>query len=236
VRYLPMRPSVGFWLSLAFSLTALACGREPLDLGPTGSGGGGGSAGAIGTGDSGQGRIPLYHRATAVACPSQRGPGASSVIENGMPGFPACPTARPSIPVCCSSDSECDGGTNGRCMTSGGRGGNACSYDECLNDSHCPSGGPCLCRSSPADNVPNACAPPGNCKVDSDCGSGGYCSPSPSPSAQECGGVSPYSGPFYCHTASDACIDHGDCGSGAFCVYAPQTRHWACSPAPGCPP
>jgi hypothetical protein len=245
-----MRRSLWFVCLLA----AVACGRVPLDLAATGSGGGMGSAGATGAagtdsggggyagmvvGDRGQGRTPLYHRATSSTCPSQRGPGASSIIENGMPGFPPCPTPPPATSVCCSSDSQCGGGTNGRCTTAGGRGGNECSYDNCFTDSQCPSGVPCLCRSSPTDNARNTCAPAGNCRVDSDCGRGGYCSPSPSAEAQECGNVNPYSGPFYCHTASDTCIDSGDCLADAgfvACVYDPQTRHWACSPPTFCPP
>ena len=42
--------SSALWMSLVSSLAVLACGREPLDLAPTGSGGGTGSAGTTGAG------------------------------------------------------------------------------------------------------------------------------------------------------------------------------------------
>ncbi len=158
--------------------------------------------------------VPLYHRATGASCPTTRGPGSA-------PGNSAC------APSCCSSDSECDAGTNGRCnLVAGGFAGSSCSYDECFSDSDCPSGAPCLCRSSPSDN--NACAQVGNCVIDSNCGPGGYCSP-PSPT---CDAVS-----YHCHTAQDTCINDTDCpgydaGPGpalAACAYDVQAQHWACT-------
>jgi len=180
----------------------------------------------------GDARIPLYHRAAHASCPSQRGSGGPDLQQ-------VCPTPPPPTTVCCSSDAQCDG-NNGRCLNFG-HAGQQCTYDECFTDSNCPSGAPCICRSSPTDNTANVCEPGGNCVVDSDC-SGRYCSPSPSPAEEECGGTSPYLFPYYCHTAMDTCVDDSDCfvdGRGPFfCVYEPQARHWACSspPAPDCPP
>jgi hypothetical protein len=165
---------------------------------------------------------PLYHRATGATCPSQRGPNTAS--------FPPCPTA-PSL-YCCSSDADCtDGGTNGRCINYF-FGPAVCSFDECFTDSDCPSGTPCIWRSSSTDDSPNTCVPGGNCVLDSDCGPGGYCSPSPSP--MECAGP----GPYYCHTSADACTNDADCpaidaGPGmvtgpSLCMYDLQAVHWAC--------
>src|SRR5262249_504156 len=50
--------------------------------------------------------------------------------------------------------------------------------DECFTDSNCPSGAPCICRTSASDDSANICATGGNCVLDSDCGPGGFCSPS----------------------------------------------------------
>jgi hypothetical protein len=168
------------------------------------------------------GGVPLYHRATAATCPSQRGPNTAT--------FPPCSTA-PS-PSCCSSDADCkDAGTNGRCFGYF-LGPPMCSFDECFTDSECPSGTPCICRSSSTDDSPNTCVAGGNCLLDSDCGPGGYCSPSPSP--MECAGP----GPYYCHTSADTCTNDAECpaidaGPGmltgpSLCMYDLQAGHWAC--------
>lgn len=174
--------------------------------------------------------IPVYHRAAPATCPPKRGPGTSGVVVNGMPGFPACPMPPSPTTVCCSSDSDCDAGTNGRCTGSNSGplpSGNQCTYDECFIDSNCPSGTPCICRSSPTDNTANVCVTGGNCVVDSDCGSGSYCSPSPL--LNSCDDP----GPYYCHTAADTCVDDSDCfvdgGASFFCAYDPKARHWGCS-------
>jgi hypothetical protein len=203
--------------------------------GTTGAGGGGGSSGGgmscepafveAGTGLAGDAEVPVYHRATPSCCPSERGPA------------PAGQPYGPGVASTCSSNSQCTSGADGRCFPDEGlvgRGG--CSYDQCFTDSDCPSGTPCLCRSSPSDTSANVCAPRGNCVLDLDCGPGGYCSPS-----QDCFGLPVY----YCHAASDTCINDADClfvdaGGGcpaeAICAYSSEARHWACSQQRCCPP
>ena len=158
----------------------------------------------------------MYHRTVATPCPSQRGPGYCV----------GCPAGSP---YCCSSDSQCKC-RNQRPVRHPPKVDPTCSYDECVGDSNCPSGTPCICRSSPSDSAANACASGGNCVVDSNCGPGGYCSPSPSP--QGCEGP----GPYYCHTASDTCSNDADCssfdggdpGGVALCVYDVQAQHGLC--------
>jgi hypothetical protein len=232
----PMPRAALFISTLALAAASGCGGRES----GTTTGAGGTSTGTDASANLdasavGDARIPLYHRATHATCPSQRGPGASGFMENGMPGFPACPAPPPPTTVCCSSDSSCDGGTNGRCIGTSGPfpPQNQCTYDECFTDSNCPSGTPCICRSSPTDNAANVCVSGGNCVVDSDCGPDRYCSPSPLLNSCDAPGG------YYCHTAADACVDDSDCfvdgGRGRFCAYDPQARHWACGDA-FCPP
>jgi hypothetical protein len=175
------------------------------------------------TGQSGS--APLQHRSTSASCPSQRG--------RGLP----C-----DLTIClgCSSDSQCTNGVNGRCFSWGGL-GDGCSYDECFTDSNCGSKIPCLCRSSSTDNRANVCDVAGNCAVDSDCGPGGYCSPSvqvvPDQRPNVCSGLLT---PYYCHTASDLCINDSDCApldagpptldSPTYaCAYNPQDNRWECT-------
>ncbi|HEY1695248.1 MAG TPA: hypothetical protein VGG39_23935 [Polyangiaceae bacterium] len=177
-----------------------------------------------GTGVAGDAEVPLVHRAVPSCCPTARGPA------------PPTQPYGPGVASTCSSDSECTSGAEGRCFPAEGLvGPGGCSYDECLTDSDC-SGAPCVCRTSASDDSANVCAPGGNCALDSDCGPGGFCSPS-----QLCYGALAY----YCHTASDACINDADCppvdaGGGCDvpqnCVYDPQAQHWACSHQACCPP
>lgn len=198
----------------------------------------------------GTGRVPLQHRAKAEACPSQRGPAPQLCTGGSCAGQPY------SAPSTCSSDSQCTAGVNGRCfpweglITAGG-----CSYDECSSDSGCGSKTPCLCRTSATDNRANICDVGGNCAVDSDCGTGGYCSPSMvacySTNRQaEVEGIN-YGGPnpYYCHTASDLCLDDSDCappdaGTDATgscpqftpCAYDVQNHRWECKQFQCCLP
>jgi hypothetical protein len=209
-----------------------------------------GSSGAIapcvpaiieaGTAPVGDAEVPLNHRAAPACCPTQRGP-----APPGQP-YPHC--TGPAGTICpsdmattCSSDSECTAGVNGRCFPWQGLvGPGGCSYDECFTDSNCGSKTPCLCRSSSTDNSANSCDVGGNCAVDSDCGPGGYCSPSPQmfPNPNVCWGSQPY----YCHTASDLCINDSDCapldagppaplGPRYTCAYDPQDNRWECAMA-----
>jgi hypothetical protein len=185
--------------------------------------------------------VPLDHRSTSESCPSQRGP-APQFCAGGTctdQPFPA--------PSTCASDSQCTTGVNGRCfpwqglVTAGG-----CSYDQCFADSDCGAKTPCLCRSSSADNSANVCDVGGNCAVDSDCGPGGYCSPSmetcystnseAAVEGRNFGGPNPY----YCHTASDICLNDSDCAAPdagtsalpiiyATCAYNIQSKRWECA-------
>jgi hypothetical protein len=186
-----------------------------------------------GTGLAGDAEVPIYHRAMPSCCPSERGPApGTQPYGSGMGDS-------------CSSDSQCTSGADGRCFPNGGLvgGPGGCSYDQCLTDSDCPSGAPCVCRTSASDNSANVCDPGGNCVLDSDCGSGGYCSPSGGACADF--GFAGGQG-YYCHTASDTCINDADCsvvldaGGGCpvlqSCAYDTQAQHWACIAEHCCPP
>ena len=186
-----------------------------------------------GTGLAGDTEIPIYHRTMPSCCPSERGP---------APGTQPYGTGTANG---CSSDSQCTSRADGRCFPNGGLvgGPGGCSYDQCLTDSDCPSGAPCVCRTSASDDSANVCDPGGNCVLDSDCGSGGYCSPSGGACADF--GFAGGQG-YYCHTASDTCINDADCsvvldaGGGCpilqSCAYDTQAQHWACIAEHCCPP
>ncbi len=181
--------------------------------------------------------VPLIHRPTPACC-AQRGPGPSGQpYASGVASYLAADAGG------CTSDSQCTAGVNGRCFPFEGLvGPGGCSYDECFTDSNCGSKTPCICRSSSTDNSANVCDVGGNCAVDSDCGPVGYCSPSaeninPSIQAQNvCYGSFPY----YCHTASDLCINDSDCnpldaGTATTspvppytCAYDTQNNRWEC--------
>jgi hypothetical protein len=201
-------------MSLLSSLAALACGREPLDLGPApaaGSGGVGGAAGAGGAaGTPAAPRVPVAHRPTATSCPVMEPPASPSPC--GMIGTGSCKT-----------DSECSDGEDGRCVLSLPSANCSCTYDACFADPDCPGGGVCACSGSYSGN---ACVS-GNCHVDADCGVGGYCSPV---IAACSGAVIGYQ----CHSQQDACVIDADCGVGWECVFFPNTG-WACSPGASCP-
>ena len=163
-------------------------------------------------------RVPVYHRAAAIACPSSR-PAYDCMVQNGAPST-------------CAKDIDCTKGMNGRCVGSGRNGCN-CSYDTCVTDKDCGAGQLCDCRDRwyLGANGPNTCMP-GNCIVDADCGPHGFCSPSLDPG---CGAFIGVTG-WYCHTAQDTCLDDGDCvgrvdgGFGPpFCGYRPELHYWACS-------
>jgi hypothetical protein len=190
-----------------------------------GSGGGTGSSGGSTDASTGEGgstdggkkvftHVPAIHRATAVACSHDRGPGDfDPQIMNAS----------------CESDAECTMGTNGRCLTTKVAARlNYCSYDTCFTDADC-GGTVCTCREFPNDA--NRCQS-GNCKVDADCGAGGYCSPSADPDKTNFGTTG-----WWCHTATDACADDTDCtGNGEKCVYDPTLSHWTCSSKAFLPP
>lgn len=137
----------------------------------------------------------------------------------------------------CSSDQDCTSTpNNGRCGYIWYRdAGPSCTYDECFSDSDCKLG-VCNCRQDPTHDDdsfgsgphPNYCMAAGNCRVDSDCGDGGagYCSPSPN------GGCRGFWLGYFCHTASDQCVDDSDCAKGSLCAYTGTL--WACTPAVSC--
>jgi hypothetical protein len=184
--------------------------------------------------------VPLNHRPTPACCPAQRGPGPSGQpYPSGVASYLADDAGG------CTSDSQCTAGVNGRCFPFQGLvGPGGCSYDECFTDSNCGPR-PCLCRSSSADNSANVCDVGGNCAVDSDCGPGGYCSPSVRILPNQVPNVCLGSNPYYCHTASDLCINDSDCapldagpptsspGPTYACAYNPPDNRWECTTA-GC--
>jgi hypothetical protein len=189
--------------------------------GAPGSAGATGGAGTTGTGGHGgmSGRVPQKHRATAVACPTERPAGSCTIADGGTSS--------------CISDSDCTAGSNGRCNSvQRVLYGCTCTYDDCTTDADCQKqGGPCECRPAaqgivaPVATQGNVCML-GNCRVDGDCGAGGYCSPT----LGTCGAYGGVEG-YYCHTAKDKCVDDGDCAAqgGGDCRYDTTNGVWACA-------
>ncbi len=169
---------------------------------------------------------PAVHRATAVACPTERPVGTDGPPRASIPPDASSGT--------CSTDADCTAGMNGRCDGSP-HDGWTCSYDTCSTDADCGGGELCSCRTPwPYGDVgPNRCLP-SNCRVDADCGPGGYCSPTLD---AQCGSSSGVTG-WYCHKPGDSCVSDGDCKAAdagpvpayppSFCGYQPQTGAWAC--------
>jgi hypothetical protein len=197
-------------------------------------------------------RVPVNHRASGALCPAGRGPGSTTAPYCSTDGGPS--TAALNDPRVCESDDQCTEGANGRCFLDGGPVtdcGTNCSYDACASDTDCPANEPCQCRASASDPTANSCLTGGNCRVDADCGPGGYCSPSqienfcfcPSPALCPDGGTHCYAGQtevpcscgdscghsYYCHTASDGCVDDGDCPAGETCNYDTVSARWDCA-------
>jgi hypothetical protein len=157
---------------------------------------------------------PLMHRASAVACSTDKVAGDVDATEAADPRAD------------CKADGDCTQGKNGRCaMTGGGRMRPAprCVYDACVVDSDCGAKSACDCGTAVNDG--HACME-GNCAVDADCGEGGFCSPS----MGSCGNYRGVVGNF-CHTAKDECVNDGDCSSepGAYCAWKEEVGHWQCS-------
>lgn len=155
--------------------------------------------------------VPENHRPEAVVCDEERPPGYDG-----------------SYPVTgeCESDDDCVAGERGRCTDM--RGLTVCTYDECVDDSACPTGGPCGCEQGFwAEH--NVCLA-GNCRLDSDCGVNGYCSPT----LGDCGNYTGIIG-YWCHTPEDECVNDSQCASTSeslgpgYCMYASEVGHWVCS-------
>jgi hypothetical protein len=193
------------------TLTGTDTGSPGVDSGANDGGGVDGATlpdtGADTGADAGV-RVPMYHRPDDSAC-SAAAPAGNCSFGGGGPGV-------------CSMDSECTAGVNGRCnMNNGGAVFCRCTYDTCQHDTDCPTGQACACHGADFHADSNECIA-GNCRVDSDCGAAGFCSPT----IGGCGGLAGY----YCHTASDTCIDDSDCTGGALqaCQYVSTSSRWQC--------
>jgi hypothetical protein len=160
-------------------------------------------------GDDG-GRVPLNHRPDDSQC-SQPAAAGNCMLAMGFQ---------------CSKDSQCTAGTNGRCVENfGGVLTCQCTYDTCVHDTDCMAGDLCVCHGSAYTGGDGNTCMMGNCRVDSDCGAKGYCSPSHGTSG--CGGVTGY----YCHTATDQCVDDTDCQGGQgpeVCAWSTASSRWQC--------
>ncbi len=169
---------------------------------------------------------PQLHRATMLSCNAPRAAGITVAATPETAG------------AGCRTDADCTAGMNGRCLTGSVCSGGpcmvtppTCSYDTCSSDGDCAAGAACVCRSD-VGPATNDCSQVGNCRVDADCGANGYCSPQPS--TRSCAdGVAPQ---FFCHTASDECVDDSDCPvSGSVssvrrCAFDPVGKKaWLCT-------
>lgn len=161
-------------------------------------------------------RVPMYHRASDAQCAATAPPGTCSFGGGGG--------------LSCADDAECTAGTNGRCnQNHGGAAICFCTYDTCMHDTDCPSGQTCACHGDPLHPESNQCVD-GNCRTDADCGTGLYCSPT----IAGCGAL----GGYYCHTASDTCLDDSDCTSSGRlqgCQYSSTAHRWECTDLLLCP-
>jgi hypothetical protein len=197
------------------------------------------------------GRAPLRHRPAGTSCPSERAPGWVRCGCGDSDGGCSCGFGQ------CGQDSDCTGGTNGRCLEPGPSVYTYCVYDTCFSDSDCPSNQPCGCRASASDNRANSCLTGSNCRIDTDCGLGGYCSPSQVGNLCGCmstafckpdaGGACYVGGPggswtqvpcacgdscghgYFCHTPQDTCVDDSDCTGGNACNFDLPSQTWTCS-------
>jgi hypothetical protein len=185
--------------------------HAPTDSGDSATDSGDSATDASEAGPPDSGEVPLYHRPNDSQCQTPA-PAGDCHLSQGI-GM-------------CSNDSQCTAGTNGRCNESnGGALFCSCAYDTCQHDTDCPAGQLCVCHGSEfATGDGNTCMP-GNCRVDSDCGPAGYCSPNHGVGGG-CGNVTGY----YCHTASDQCVNDSDCtGQGLdVCAWSETDARWEC--------
>ena len=194
-------------LSILGAAVALAaCSSSNLGTPQDGGVGVEGGPGPIG--------VPTLHFPSGATCRASRGPGNASTYT--------CPDA--GLPGCCTADSDCTDGTNGRCTITG-NGGPHCTYDECTTSTDCATGKSCACGDVNQYSF-NVCVP-SNCRTDADCGANGYCSPTLDFTCGTYGGE--YTG-VYCHTAQDQCTNDSDCGgTNGRCSYNPETSRWECA-------
>jgi hypothetical protein len=193
---------------LAFALSAAACSSSSSVPGADSG------ANVDGSGDVAP-RVPADHRAAAAACPSDR-PAGDATAPGGK----------------CTKDADCTSGKNGRCLAPRPPDlvENTCSYDDCFTDADCGSG-VCACRSATHHGA-NTCFH-ANCRTDADCAGRG-CSPSAVATDPSCqSGLAIGSFGYFCHTASDECIDDGDCGGSGpsgpkICIFDADVAHWRC--------
>jgi hypothetical protein len=247
---------------LVLAGTAAACSHRRLALSEPPDGGGGidavvdehttdvgtaddAAAAADAAGDAAP-RVPRNHRAAGQACPRDRGPSTLTpdYVAQCVSGLGSATL------VACMSDADCTTGADGECTAFHGPIACVigCSYDECFDDTGCPSPAPCECRVSADSPDANHCETNSTCQVDDDCGPGGFCSPSEldqfcfCPSTALC---TPddhcYAGTmevpcacgdacghgYFCHTKDDTCIDDEDCAGGT-CSFDTVTRNWHC--------
>jgi hypothetical protein len=196
-----------------------------------GSGSNAGSGASAGSGSSvGSGSNAGSGSGTSSGSPSSGSPTDAGPLDPDAsahrPQAAACPTTPlPIAHVSCQTSADCqDGGGIARwCRNS------ACSPDQCLTDTDCPTGSACGCASMFGGNAihTNMCVESG-CRVDADCPSG-LCSPAYS---GYCGGFTGY----HCRSAADTCSSDADCKSteGGFssssCRYEATVGHWQCAP------
>jgi hypothetical protein len=210
--------------SLVMSLIIVGC-TASLPQGGTGTGGAGAITGITGTGGiSIAGSAPMLHRATATACSGELA--EAGVTTSPFTGASPGPAAPDGGAIACAADSDCPPCANGQldhCFAQSlAQPPLACVCDQCNTDQDCGASGVCACNQTGWGNsqVGNLCILAGNCRVDADCGPGGFCSPSPA----NCG-----AGGYYCHTATDTCLDDADCLPPTACAYSPAAGAWACT-------
>jgi hypothetical protein len=180
--------------------------------------------------DAAGAHVPDIHRPAEQCCPATRDPGAPDLV-------PGCGPDASSSRTPCFKDSDCNKGTNGRCMIFPNLPGNPscvseCTYDECFSDVDCPGHVPCDCRAFGYGT--NVCRTGSACSVDSDCGPGGFCSPTLSV-------VDVVTNTYFCHRPGDVCFNDRDCPQDAYgtrCEFDGTTSKWACvdNPPKGHPP
>lgn len=184
-------------------------------------------------------------RAVAVAC-TPRVRGAGNLGEAGAAFAPDASNA-------CATDSECDGGLEGRCDAPVCSGsainesfGARCAYDACSADDDC--GGVAVCGCGLGVNGRNVCLTLGNCRTNGDCAASQICALSvpctakvgdrvcsycnvPIVSGEESGEAIPNaegSVGYFCTTANDECRpgDRPDGGRWGLCMFSPSAGRW----------